>query len=81
MTLKTGNLTYSQVVKPDPNKPELIEVDGTPAAKASDVRSLLDQKFSNEYDVTGGSTDNSWTLTMKPLVEKALEEKTVTAGH
>ena len=77
-TLKTGNTTYSQVIKPDPTKPELIEVDGTPAAKASDVRSLLDQKFSNEYDVNAGSTDNSWTLTMKPLVEKDLEQKTVT---
>ena len=41
--------------KPDPNKPELIEIDGTPAAKASDVRSLLDQKYSNEYDINGGS--------------------------
>jgi preprotein translocase subunit SecD len=75
--LKTGNFTFSQVVKPDPNKPEAIEVDGTPAAKASEVRSLLDQKFSNEYDVSAGSTDNSWMLTMKPLVEKDLEQKTV----
>ncbi len=75
--LKTGSLTYSQVVKPDPTKPELIEVDGTPAAKASDVRSLLDQKFSNEYDINGGSTETSWTLTMKPQVEKDLEAKTV----
>ena len=45
------------------------------------MRSLLDQKFSNEYDVNAGSTDNSWTLTMKPLVEKDLEQKTVYAGH
>jgi preprotein translocase subunit SecD len=75
--LKTANFSYSQVFKPDPNKPELVEVDGTPAVKASDVRSLLDQKFSNEYDVAGGSSDNSFTLTMKPLVEKSLEEKTV----
>jgi preprotein translocase subunit SecD len=76
--LKTGNFTYSQVIKPDPNKPELIEVDGTPAAKASDVRSLLDQKFSNEYDISGGSTDTSWTLTMKPVFEKDKEQATVT---
>ncbi len=76
--LKTGNVTYSQVIKPDPNKPELIELDGTPAAKASDVRSVLDQKFSNEYDISAGSTDTSWTLTMKPLIEKDLEQKTVT---
>jgi len=75
--LKTGNLTYSQVVKPDPDKPELIEVDGTPAAKASDVRSLLDQKFSNEYDINSNSNETSFTLTMKQLVEKDLEQKTV----
>ncbi len=75
--LKTGGFTFSQVVKPDPNKPEVIEVDGTPAAKSSDVSSLLDTKFSNEYDVSGGGTDTSWKLTMKPLVEKDLEQKTV----
>ncbi len=86
--LKTANFSYSQVFKPDPLKedpvthkeigrPELVEIDGTPAARASDVRSLLDEKFSNEYDVAGGSGDNSFTLTMKPLVEKSIEEKTV----
>ncbi|MGC9222840.1 MAG: protein translocase subunit SecD [Terracidiphilus sp.] len=75
--LKTGGFTYSQVIKPDPKRPELIEIDGTPAGKASDVRSLLDEKFSNEYDINSGSTDNTWTLTMKPLVEKDLEQKTV----
>jgi preprotein translocase subunit SecD len=41
------------------------------------VRSTLDDKFSNEYDLTGGSADNIWTLTMKPNVETALEQKTV----
>jgi preprotein translocase subunit SecD len=74
--LKTGNFSYSQVFKPDPKNPQLIEIDGTPAASASDVRSLLDSKFSDEYDV-GGGTGNAFTLTMKPLVEKSLEEKTV----
>ena len=34
-------------------------------------------KYSNEYDLTGGGADISFTLTMKPPVEKALEEKTV----
>jgi preprotein translocase subunit SecD len=81
--LKTANLSFSQVFKPDPlkpdesGKPELIEVDGVTPANISAVRSLLDQKYSNEYDVAGGSTDSTLTLTMKPLVEKALEEKTV----
>jgi len=75
--LKTAGIPFSQVVKPDPNKPELVEVDGTPAVKASDVHSLLDQKFSNEYDLNSGSTDTSWTLTMKPVVEQDLEQKVV----
>ncbi len=75
--LKTGGFAYSQVMKPDPKNPELIEIDGTPADKASDVRSLLEGKFSSEYDINAGATENSWTLTMKPLVEKDLEQKTV----
>ncbi|MGD0788549.1 MAG: protein translocase subunit SecD [Terracidiphilus sp.] len=73
--LKTANLSFTQVFKPDPDKPETIRVEGTAAASSNDVRSLLDSKYSNEYDLTSG--DNAWTLTMKPLVEKALEEKTV----
>jgi preprotein translocase subunit SecD len=73
--LKTANLSFTQVFKPDPDKPEAIRVEGTSAASSNDVRSLLDSKFSNEYDLNTG--DNAWTLTMKPLVEKTLEEKTV----
>ena len=73
--LKTANLSFTQVFKPDPDKPETIRVEGTAAASSNDVRSLLDSKYSNEYDLTSG--DNAWTLTMKPLVERSLEEKTV----
>ena len=76
--LKTANLTFSQAYKPDPaNKPEVIRVEGTTPGKASDVRSALDSKYSNEYDVTGGGADNSFTLTMRPPVVAALEKKTV----
>jgi preprotein translocase subunit SecD len=76
--LKAANLTYTQVYKPDPVKqPEAVRVEGTATASSSAVRSLLDDKFSTEYDLTGGSADNTWTLTMKPSVESALEQKTV----
>jgi preprotein translocase subunit SecD len=74
--LKTANLTFTQVYKPDPSKPELIRVEGTAPASATTVRSTLDSKYSTEYDLTGG-TDNTWTLTMKPTIEDALEKKTV----
>jgi preprotein translocase subunit SecD len=81
--LKTASLGFSQVYKPDPlkqdgtGKPELVQVDGVPAANSSGVRSILDQKYSNEYDVTGTNNQTSFLLTMKPQIEKALDEKTV----
>ncbi len=75
-TLKAANIPFSQVIKPDPKQPQIVRVDGVAAAKAGDARSLLDSKFSNEYDLAGGS-DTGFTLTMKPSVQQALEKKTV----
>jgi preprotein translocase subunit SecD len=75
--LKAANLSFNQVYKPDPNKPEIIRVEGTPQASSSAVRSILDNKFSSQYDLTGGGADNSWTLTMKPSEVLALEKTTV----
>ena len=76
--MKTASLSFSQAFKPDPvNKPEAIRLEGITPGKGSDVRSLLEGKYSGEYDVTGGGADNSFTLTMKPMVETALEKKTV----
>jgi preprotein translocase subunit SecD len=76
--MKTAGLSFSQAFKPDPvNKPEAIRLEGITPGKGSDVRSLLEGKYSGEYDVTGGGADNSFTLTMKPMVETALEKKTV----
>ena len=74
--LKAASIPYSQVIKPDPKQPQIVRVDGVPAAKSSDARSLLDSKFGTEYDLTGGS-DTGLTLTMKPPVQQALEKKTV----
>jgi preprotein translocase subunit SecD len=83
--LKKAGLSFSQVYKPyplsktdDPTaKPGVIRVEGIAPGKASDVRSTLEGKYSNEYDVTGGGADNSFTVTMKQPVELALEKKTV----
>jgi preprotein translocase subunit SecD len=74
--LKAANLNFSQVYKPDPAKPTVIRVEGTQLAKAGDVSSLLETKYSNEYEVATGDNDSSFTLTMKPMVETALEKKT-----
>jgi preprotein translocase subunit SecD len=75
--LKTASLSFSQVYKPDPTKPELIRVEGVAQGKSGDARSLIETKYGNEYDVTGGGADNSLTLTMRAPIETALEAKTV----
>jgi preprotein translocase subunit SecD len=75
--LKNAHLTFSQVYKPDPARPDVIRVEGTDPTKASAVRSALDTKYSNEYDVVGGGSENSFTVTMKPNIVKALDDKTV----
>jgi preprotein translocase subunit SecD len=75
--LKKANLGFSQVVKPDPNKPDVIRVEGVTPAQSDAVSTLLGGKnYANEYDVSGGS-DNNWTLTMKPLFESDLDKRTV----
>jgi preprotein translocase subunit SecD len=75
--LKAANLSFSQIYKPDPKKPEVISIQGINPNQASAVRNLLDSKYSTEYDVSGGGGDSTFTVTMKPLIESALEEKTV----
>jgi preprotein translocase subunit SecD len=75
--LKKANLTVSQVYKPDPNKPDVIRVEGATAAQNDAVSSMLGTpKYANEYDVSSGS-DNHWTLTMKPVFESDLDKRTV----
>jgi len=75
--LKTAKLGFSQVMKPDPARPQTMRVEGVNSAQSSAVRSLLDSKYSNEYDISGPAADNSFTVTMKPSIEKALNDKTV----
>jgi len=74
--LKKANLAFSQVVKTDPTKPDVMQVQGTSPVDSSAVSALLDQKYSNEYDVSGG-TGGIFTLTMKTAYEKDLDQRTV----
>ncbi len=75
--LKAAHLTFSQVYKPDPkNRPQLVQVEGIDPNQSGAVRSVLDNKYSNEYDIAGNNADNGYTVTMKPLVLTALEKKT-----
>ena len=75
--LKKANITVSQVYKPDPNKPDVLRVEGATAAQNDAVSSMLGApKYANEYDVSG-SSDNNWTLTMKAPFENDLDKRTV----
>jgi preprotein translocase subunit SecD len=73
--LQTNKL-QGQPMKPDPNNPQIVQITGIEAGKASDVRNDLSDHYGTEYDITGGA-DNSVTLTMKPSVLAALKTKTV----
>jgi len=75
--MRKSNLTFSQVYKPDPKKPDVIRIEGTSPAQSDAVNSLLDSNtYSNEYEISGGS-NNTWTLTMKPVYETDLDKRTV----
>jgi preprotein translocase subunit SecD len=75
--LKAAKVSYSQVSKPDPTKPQLIRIEGVNSTQASAARSVLDNKYSNEYDISGGGADGGFTVTMKPNIERALNDRTV----
>jgi preprotein translocase subunit SecD len=75
--LKKANVTFSRAYKPDPKRPTVITVEGTAPTASSNVRSVLENKYSNDYDVTSGA-NGSWMLTMKPNIEQDLERRTVT---
>jgi preprotein translocase subunit SecD len=75
--LKTANITVSQVYKPDPSKPAVVQIDGVAPTSASALRSMLDSKYSNEYDVSGGTAGSPFVLTLKPNQITALNDVTV----
>jgi preprotein translocase subunit SecD len=74
--LKAASLA-GQVIKPDPAMPQKVQINGVSPAQSSAVRSLLDDKYSSQYDLTGGGGDSTFTLTMKPSEVTALNKKTV----
>jgi len=75
--LKKANLTFSQVYKPDPNKPDVIRIEGTNQAQSDAVEGALSgSKYANEYDLSGGN-GSPFVLTMKTPFETDLDKRTV----
>jgi preprotein translocase subunit SecD len=75
--LKSANIGFLQAFMPDwSGRPGLLEVDGVAPKNLSSVRAVLSQKYSNEYDIES-TGEGIVKLTMKPLAENALGERTV----
>jgi preprotein translocase subunit SecD len=69
ITLPAGSVT-----KPDPkNRPELIQINNAPADRGSDIRSVLQSRYGQQYDIA--SNGNTWTLTMKPTAVSDLKKR------
>jgi preprotein translocase subunit SecD len=71
--LQTVGVSASSILKPNPSDPTTIQISGVPAAKASDARNVLDTKYGQQYNIT--STQDGYTLTLKPAEQQALEKK------
>ncbi len=75
--MNDNRLTFSQVLKPDPNTPQMIRVAGVDPTQSSKVSSELSDRFGAEYDIASNSNDHSLTLTMKPSQLADLESRTL----
>ena len=73
--LKKANIPFGRIYKPDPNRPTVVTIEGVAPASAGTVRSTLDSKYDNEYDVS--SANGNYMLTMKPNYQSDLEKRTV----
>ena len=74
--LKSANVAYGEISKPDPqNHPELIQVKGVPPESSSELRRVVSEKLP-DYDLASGA-ENSWTVTMKPSVANDTKKKAV----
>src|ERR1700761_7907815 len=71
--LQQGGFPARSVLKPDPKRPELIEIQGTPGDRTGDVRSLLDSRYGTQYTI-GSAPNNSWNLTMKQTEVESIEQ-------
>ena len=72
--LKSKNIAYGEIVKPDPqNHPELVAINGVSPQSIADFRSLVSDRLP-DYDLTSGA-NNSFTLIMKPSIVKDTKTK------
>jgi preprotein translocase subunit SecD len=72
-SLQQNGISGVTVTKPDPGKPDMIQLSGVPADRSADVSSVLNSSYSSRYDIAPG-VNNTWTLTMKNQTELDLKQ-------
>jgi preprotein translocase subunit SecD len=74
--LRTRNISYAEISKPDPaNRSDLISIRGVPPEATSDLRSVVTDQFT-DYTLNSGP-ENSWMLAMKPSVLTTIKKQAV----
>jgi preprotein translocase subunit SecD len=74
--LQKAGITGATVGKTDPARPQTIVISGTPAAKLSDARAVLQSSDYSIYDVSSDANGNA-TLTMKQAAARDLATRTL----
>src|SRR6516162_9301189 len=74
--LKSRNIAYAEITKPNPQQqPQLVTIKGVAPESSNDLRSLVSDRLP-DYDLTSGA-ENSWTLQLKPAAVKDIRTKAV----
>jgi preprotein translocase subunit SecD len=74
--LKSKNIPYADITKPDPAAhPSLIQLKGVPPESSGDLRSIVSSALP-DYDLASGA-QNTWTVSMRPASEEALKKQAV----
>jgi preprotein translocase subunit SecD len=74
--LQQAGITIGSITKPDPKRPEVIQIQGTPLDRVGDVRTTLNNRYGSQYDIASPAP-GTWTLTMKAQAVKDLEQRTL----
>src|SRR6202012_4306825 len=62
--LQQNGITVGSVM-PDAAHPDSITISGAPGDRSGDIRSVLNQRYGNQYDIASGA-NNTFKLTLKP---------------
>jgi preprotein translocase subunit SecD len=73
--LQQNSITVGSVA-PDATRPATIVISGAPADRTGDIRTVLNQRYGNQYDIASGA-NNTFMLTMKPSAMADLKKSTM----